>query len=510
MTIAIVCSIVLLAAVLLISSYLFTRESTSQHTSALDYVVAQALGIPLESAREFIAISERFGNADISGWALANALRQLVSDQDNNIEFEACLHQITGAIAAANIEDDLSAPPQPTGDALFDRYAEFVDTKVNAADYQNIDTFKEAGFVPEIVLGRWEEDFGADPRYWELRYVACNKQDGEEVGFLEEARERGITSANTLMLLYRERREELRQQEKIDRESHIYPYTAEEAAELRVLADEAIAVGENEAWPYYMRALYWFENGQLQQGLADLRAGNLQPVNICPVAYPSGLIRRGLLEPVPAGSAVVGGAFLIGPDLKANRLSSLSILMKKALAACLDEADAAEKVDVMETWHQFACRMVESGEADWMLHMVAMILCGVIRDAALQDPLIATSDAQRETLGRLLGAKENMKASFRGRGSEFDVMTAILTLALAGKGRGGCLAMYLDASVDQRLLSTEVKPMFREISEVHYPQLEMTDDLLKYENVTIEELQERRDKQMALAEQDNENEDAGD
>ena len=61
--------------------------------------------------------------------------------------------------------------------------------------------FKFAAVIPDTSLAAWENEFGADPRYWELRYFcATASKPGASLApgfsgladFLKEARMRGI------------------------------------------------------------------------------------------------------------------------------------------------------------------------------------------------------------------------------------------------------------------------------------------------------------------------------
>jgi hypothetical protein len=68
----------------------------------------------------------------------------------------------------------------PTGDALYDRYARAVIRN------EAWKLFHAAGTHPatlsDRLLARWEDDCGADPRYWQLRYwCALHRYDSFRV-----------------------------------------------------------------------------------------------------------------------------------------------------------------------------------------------------------------------------------------------------------------------------------------------------------------------------------------
>jgi hypothetical protein len=92
----------------------------------------------------------------------------------------------------------------------------------------------------------------------------------------------------------------------------------------------------------------------------------------------------------------------------------------------------------------------------------------------------------------MLGAKEALLDTFKAHARDFDIFAAIQPLAMAGRARGACVGTYPDITRRGHLSSKPALPIFLELSEKHYPELKLTDALLKYENVTIEELIERR------------------
>jgi hypothetical protein len=479
--------------------------------------VAKVLGISNQAARQFIDLGERFGGVDLEGLAITSLAMQLGSEE-NAPAFEEALEQVEEALAHSNVREDLSAPPAPTGDELFDRYALLVDQQINALGYEGIMEFDTAAVVSDDVLDQWEGEFGGDPRYWELRYFCMNysvpapsvleraadpalrnqrgPQRDKALAFLEETRQRGIATANALMLLYWEKREALQHDNPPTREELVYPFEPEAAVELKAIADEAVAAGADQAWPYYTRALFWYETGEPERGLADMQAGNAQIHNRYPASFPLELVAKGLDAPAPAGNAAVSGAII------AAGLNVLpQPLIKKALKATLAENRQDNSSLAYETWHQFGCRFGNSRLEDLAFSLYGIGYVTRVRDAAVEDPALGPDDPRRKTLGHMLGAKEALLNTFKAHARDFDVFSVTQPLATAGQARGPCLVYYLDTSLREHAIATKTLSIFNELSEVRYPELKMTDALSKYENVTIEELKERREQRRAAEKQ---------
>jgi hypothetical protein len=495
-------------------------QQVPQDSERLAAGVASALNISLDSARSFISIANRFGEPDIVQYLLTAMLAQAGSAESTEA-LERSLLEIERALANSNAENDLSAPPTPTGDGLFDRLALVIDERVNALDSFDIMGVFTAAAVPDEVLAQWADDFGNDPRYWELRYI-CKKRSVTEptiaeleaslellmeraeheaaaTQFLEEAYARGIASSNTLLLLYEEKRALFRKAARNVDENEGSPYSPESASELLTILNEAVELGPDQAWPYYMRALYWYENDQPGRGLVDIQAGNLAPYSQYPAPFPVHMVTAGLGADKPTGSAVVSGAVFLADFLGIPA----TISAKKALKSSLTEASLTQNPEVLEAWHQFGCRFANGMDADFLFSLIAIVLTKMVRTAAIEDPSLKIDDPRRETLGRMLGGNHSATDALHPRNREFDVLSNTLTLSLAGLSRGLCVATYLDREITCRAIASGVIPALQDLGEVHYPQLEMTPNLRQYQEVTSEELL-RREKERRADEQSQE------
>lgn len=257
---------------------------------------------------------------------------------------------------------------EPTGDALYDRYAQAVLSQPNwppekivlnkyggwFADnpfYRNVLT------LPDEVLADWEAEFGGDPRYWQLRayctafrrYHSLSDDEPDLAGgaaFLREAWSRGVADAETLLLIHLwegwptgkpvESKQEQAMRDALAQRGH----RAEKLAKLsgweleamlngikydcpsylelapqceleeEELLSAAIALGPDECWPYWRRAIYWLSYGEPECGLADLKAGNQASVCRYPMCFPVSFVYDELAAGKVAGKKVLAGLLL--------------------------------------------------------------------------------------------------------------------------------------------------------------------------------------------------------
>jgi len=452
-------------------------------------------------------------------------------------EEQQYLDQFVAALRSSNAGKDLSGPPVPTGDVLFDRYALAVDAQLSNALLPDMDTLHTA-CLPDEQLAAWEGEFGGDPRYWELRYMCAwsryygGSPTAEDVNprvYLEEAQRRGVASANTLLLLYGEVRSKyggLLEQVSKPREwpgagpgdastpedeppgepagetvnpaadparVERYLRVSRKAEEEEIsLLDAAVAKDPGCAWAYYERAMYWFELGEQQRGLADLEAGNAAPHCEYPRPFPFGVVARSLSAPAPAGSAAVSGAVCV--ESCTQSLPNF-LRWKEHVRESLVAVNLSGDTRALEAWHQFGCRLAESAPDSLITGLVGVVLAGMVRSYMADEQADALDADQQETLARMLGAIEIAKDAVLN-GSPVWEMEASFYLAELGGLRGFYCGFYLSNESEARSVQ-HIAQVMRDLSEVHYPALDTPDCLKKYEALTTEELQRRREAERA-------------
>lgn len=275
----------------------------------------------------------------------------------------------------------------PTGDALFDRYARAVIRGQAWKLFHSGSTHPAT--LPDKLLASWEDDFGTDPRYWQLRYWCALHRyynyhvftDGhpwydnqrpsqrEAEKYLQQAVNRGVANADTIWFLFQEERVNIRhswdeletqldelgasEQRRLQQEHGKWA----EDRELELL-DEMVDAGPDQAWPYYWRAKYWFELGETEQAQADLKAGNQAADNHIPRLFPISAMYKSLDQESAYGNQCVSGAVLeiYGYSAVINWNEWLEVGREVQLALALG-GDLGLAAD----FHRFACRL---GQAD--------------------------------------------------------------------------------------------------------------------------------------------------
>lgn len=441
------------------------------------------------------------------------------------------------ALEASNAGADLSAPPAPTGDALFDRYARAVDRRLYTFPSADSPHVERVAALDDAELAQWESEFGSDARYWELRYMCAKYSQPRSAlaegyaapcAFLDEAVRRGCATANTLMLRYVELRaahatelaaydppvltqpmiangvelgalavtdwqalaEALPVSENLQAQAAA-EIMARQEREQQELLNAAVSAGPDQAWPYYLRALYWFALGEQEAGLGDLQAGNAAPAHDLPAPWPLHLVEAGFGQPAPVGSAAVSGAIIeLGYAFEPLDWSEASELLNNSLASCNLGGDLRP----LEAWHQFACRL---GLNNSLRNMYALAREVRLMSYMEQDLAAQLSPEQLETLQRFRGARTALLDVRRSNQYNFDLPDSIALIPFTG-ARGVAVGLYLYAyETWQAQNSGNPEALFSDLSQIHFPELALPECMRKYEAVTAEEAKRRRDERRA-------------
>ncbi len=423
-----------------------------------------------------------FGAGLVCGLCWLLCLPGLAQAQDGAAD---SLDRALRLIAASNIGPAPDVAPAPTGDALFDRYAQLVDQQILALPLAPAPEQAAAvGLVPDTQLAQWAGEFGSDPRYWELRYFCakCDDQGGALAGgftaaqdFLAEAQRRGVASANTLQLLASEMRVQFGRELDAAGGGTAELMQQQDDALLAQL-DAAIAADTGQAWSYYARALFRFGQGDPDLGLDDLRAGNAAQHCRYPQPWPLSSLALQPASEKPLGSAAVWGAVRL--TAQGYPLPNF-IRIKESLKEAQVAANLGAGVDDMEPWHQFACRFGVSTPDVMIYGAVASSLESMLIGYA--EETAAYTAAQVETLQRSRQAVYAMRGVMRGRGMQDWVLPQVVQLTSALGSRRGLFLMHYVDLCDEVRHSGVLGTIFAELSAVHYPEFAITPELLKYE-----------------------------
>jgi hypothetical protein len=443
-------------------------------------------------------------------------------------DMRQALRDTAVALQRSNAADDLTAPPAPTGDALFDRYALAIDAALNSANTGKTKFNKTAAAISDAELAQWESGFGQDPRFWELRYL-CAKGLGSNAqlatgfnlpsDFLDEAQRRGIATANTLLVRYTELREAHAAELKpfappankpappapsqglapapaqtgaaqsaatpASPNPQVAVITKRQRQEQLALLNAAVSAGPGEAWPRYMRALYWFELGEQAKGLDDLEAGNAAPMANSPAPWPLNYVLASPGQPVPAGSAAVCGEIYV---MSLNYPQPPAVKFKKALRGSLATIKPGGDLTPLEAWHQFICRYPQGEPVNFL---AASAMDGVICSYVEENLLSALTPIQIETLQRCRGARDAYRDE-RRNAFRYDCVTGSIPLIPFAGFRGMAVALYLQLDNDwQSYQEGAAARILADLSQVRFPELALPECMKKYEAVSLEEAKRR-------------------
>lgn len=323
------------------------------------------------------------------------------------------LHLATPAQAQDTPADPLAYTP--TGDALWDAYAQALLEQLGTANPIELIGSVAPPVLPQELLDSWQSEFGDDPRYWQLRYWdATWRGMGEDlpgidpVIFLEQGVAAGASDAITKMLLYKERRDTFEENWEqycagtLPDDSEFAPVIAENVAEYSwfvkqqlALADGLVEACPDESWAWYERAMKRFENGVWEAGLEDLHSGNQAANNRRARPFPISFINEQLAAGLDCGSDVAAGIAIQGesvyglPNFIRIKDQMKNQEVRLQLGAPLSE---------LAPWNVYCCRfgsMEGAGEQYWNL---ARVMQGMMLQYMLvETPEVFTVD-QRSAL----------------------------------------------------------------------------------------------------------------
>ena len=217
----------------------------------------------------------------------------------------------------------------PTGDELFDRYARAVIRRqaprlwfTDAWAYNN----PTAYFASDRQLAQWEDEFGNDPRYWQLRIWNSQSQGDiyvpelteDAIALLRIGYERGAKDAMLVLLLARLREglslyevsqltRSVKDEVTPEKQERIDAVRQATIDEVEPLYAEAIELAPGQAWPYYERALSRLGREDYAGAEADFAAGNVAPLNDAFMIYPQSVLREQLLaDPCEPNATLFG------------------------------------------------------------------------------------------------------------------------------------------------------------------------------------------------------------
>jgi len=334
---------------------------------------------------------------------------------------------------------------EPTGNALWDvfsgawlrHFAELAQAeRVSAADFSDL---------PDGIIANWEDRFGGDPHFWQLRYwnalQHAKAEDGaagdDPADFLRQGVENGAADAVTRMLLYahdaaefddyweRYVADELAQdgsEPAPEIEEGVAPYSWY-VAQMLDRADQLVADCPQESWAWYTRAMLRFKYGEWDAGLEDLRAGNAAKYNRLPEAWPVSFVVERARNGDQCGSELVAGRVAASwilqqlPDFIGIKDHAVEQQLRLSVGAPVDEVDV---------WLHYTCRLGEMEGAEAVQWLVALVVRNLLIKYLLVEMPEALTIEEREGLWRLymrgLKVKDKVKYELEEARPDYEAL----------------------------------------------------------------------------------------
>ena len=324
---------------------------------------------------------------------------------------------------------------EPTGDALFDRYARAVISKQKWSLFRYAHTHPAT--LTDSELAKWEEEFGDRPEYWQLRYWSAGLHcflseqscmlpsrsalEGEKISnpeqFLELTADRGTADGRTSLMLARygewtnsavllsHRQRWLAGDEgssaSISYSGHAEKIRQHWLPELeRLIEDEP-----DQACLYYDRSLTYFGLGESKLAIDDLIKGNQAADYGSADSYPRSFVLEQVALGKNAGNPVLAGAIVEFNLGIATRLLSWSKVCDGVLPQLPRDQQAVLAEELLEFFLRFPGDYPDINESQ-----VSLLLL----DRLLMQCLILDYGKEENTVLRKLWRKVNHRESLYG------------------------------------------------------------------------------------------------
>ncbi|MCC7477257.1 hypothetical protein IT575_02265 [bacterium] len=346
-----------------------------------------------------------------------------------------------GALAAivlllgyAGLDYTVLSRPRPTGDALrdeFDREMWKSSRRIRLQGKSPGDARPDPAKVAQ-----WEQRFGQDPRYWQLRYWIKRKGDLLNAWHeLELGQQRGASDATSLVLLC----------------SDFFATQQLSLKDREALAREALLLAPDCALPHYLLATLRFEQNQKDDAIALLRSGLACSQTNLPPAFPLGMLQESATAGQrPAAWFVLDTTMDVDPG--SNLLVPLTVLERKVIHDPQQHYDPELYDLLLDIACSYAASLSQNSAGGMYLNSVAGSLVKTAYEAEGIGPkqqacLIGMDGLQRRMSKHGIELLQRKKATLirsskRGRlFTQYDPF---------GIGRASSEAVFLDAYLDDR------------------------------------------------------------
>jgi len=406
----------------------------------------------------------------------------------------------------------MHARPVATGDKLLDRYLQELVNRGLVLP-PPADTSQKPMLLDDSVIAVWEPEFGNDPRYWQLRFLAARDPENKTVSpvakvavnanycYLEEARRRGVADCRTLYFLLTaydmawngESIRSLGQRAPTyskDPAGHLAFVKAIRretdrlhGGETDKLLAEIHAASEPDAQALFGAAAIECERGHAEQAAADLNQCSALTNVEWALPFPFDELRRKMYRGVPVcGDKLLTGALCSKEGVLAGTEIPCFIQGKSALRSLLYDALLRGDMRTLGELHNYTCRLGCASNATVMESLVAEIMTDAIATSAASThpPPSGTSAAQ--ALSKVCAMRVRMSQQFQAiikpgppaflsNPQDWRNLPGLLLLVVAN-GRGPeavrMAEMYSYSDSEERELVKRIPPLFHELERFDY------------------------------------------
>lgn len=377
----------------------------------------------------------------------------------------------------------------PTGDGLYDAFANLVESKTPRLVVPGLET-SGLYYCPAVIddgsLEALESRFASDPRYWELRvwtmevrseFPALTSADEpntldsyrQRMTLLERAARCGKASPYAMYRLA-SLKSKFRQaninaspsadgtndgsssaQSQLARSAMIRLIQEDEAAYLADL-DTIASSWPNEAWPQYWKAEFYFEIGEHELAANCLNLGNAARDCRYPCYYPESFIRQRLWDGQPCGSKWIAGAVLSGWQISTDwtrwKSSAKDVVVALSLGGGSETANALK---------DFGCR-VACAPGSTSVDCIAGLLIPSILAGGMLD--LGAGDLTQEQVDTLLHVRDLARQPRDGF-SDLDSKYGVFSFLESGSAPQHSESFDQDHSLDYDNLELGVRALVK-------------------------------------------------
>jgi hypothetical protein len=381
----------------------------------------------------------------------------------------------------------------PTGDPLFDAYANRVMEKIGQVGTDGARVVYFFAFDNKAEQEVWRKEYGFDPRYYHLVWQTDNARFVSESAQWIIDRQKGVggdLQKNKLRELKEEAHEHLKDIVTLGRpanaDTYMLIYSGLTQPELEdyggLWVAKATSLEPWRAWAHYLYALDCIHNEDLDTALTEFREGNVASDRRLLRCFPQDVVQTGIKEGKAAGNKAVSGAVLTGvPD---EFLVRIIVQLVHDLDKAVTREEFRSRHDLLTAMHKFACSVASENSDETII----ILSRGVVRRLASAVSSDTASPKLREATDLILEAEgrlnKYMEAQSQLNLKHLDMLSQSLHSGVNPENDPELLTKQLEATFDsyleeRALWESQAKPIFEAMLSFDYEDPASTLELKK-------------------------------